>query len=91
MKLNSLSRKSVALIVLLVGIQSVQGDLNIVNASPANLPTGFDAVLWQDFETAWTASNTPVGGFPATGWSKAILSNNTGWMWYANGIEGGLV
>ena len=44
--------------------------------------------LWQDFETAFTASNNPAGGFPATGWSKAIISNNTDWVRVTNGING---
>ena len=70
---------------------NTEGGWNTVtytNVSPSNLPAGNGFVLWQDFETTWTASNTPSGGFPASGWSKAILSNNTEWVRATNGISG---
>ncbi len=45
--------------------------------------------LWQDFEVAWTASNTPAVQWPAGGaWTKQICSNNTDWIRATNGING---
>jgi hypothetical protein len=44
--------------------------------------------LWQDFETPWTSSNTPAGGFPSTGWSKAFISNSVDWVQATNGLSG---
>ena len=68
--------------------EGVLQTITYVDVAPSNLPPNNAFVLWQDFETAWTASNTPAGGFPASGWSKAILSNNTDWVRATNGISG---
>ena len=77
-----------AVLYLAVAVSAL-GQVLTTNISPTNLPAGHGAVLWQDFETAWTASNTPAGGWPTTrGWSKLIMSNNTDWVRATNGING---
>ena len=76
------------LIGLISWVMAGNGLAGILVPPPEPLPQNHTVVLWQDFETPFTSSNTPAGGFPSTGWSRQVMSNNTQWVWATNGING---